>query len=110
MASRKKKPALQINSKAKSADPLRDEFGLNSPKTQAVADPAEDTPADNKLRGMVNSPKAGENESTNEVTFNAEPMNAGLASLVTQVERPDASKKKKEKPAVQTPSKPKKKQ
>jgi len=91
---KKKLPALNINAKAKSADPERDSFGINSPKTQVLADPAEDTPADNKLRSVVNSPKAGEDTDAGMSFQNAQPQqNDALASLVTQVERPDASAK-----------------
>jgi len=94
-AQRKKKlPALNINAKAKSADPERDSFGINSPKTQVLADPAQDTPADNKLRSVVNSPKAGEDTDAGMSFQNAQPAQSdALASLVTQVERPDPSKK-----------------
>lgn len=91
MASRAKKiPALNINAKAKATK--RDALGVNSPKTQ-VASPAEDTPADNKLRAQVNSPKAGAMTADEDVTFNAEPVgggeNSALAALVTQVDRND---------------------
>jgi len=91
----KKLPALNINAKA--TDVTRDSLGLNSPKTQ-VADPAEDTPSDNVLRAQINSPKAGATEADDDVTFDAQPLtqpaNTDAApSFMTQVERPDTSKK-----------------
>lgn len=89
MASRPKNlPALNINANAKSTDKKRESLGLNSPKAY-VADPAEDTPADQKLRAQINSPKAG---ATQAPEFNAQPLN-DLSSLVTQVERPDPKQK-----------------
>jgi len=108
----KKLPQLNINAKAKAADAEREKIGINSPKTQ-VADPAEDTPADNKLRGMVNSPKAGGAGDAEELNYaNAAPQNNALASLVTQVERPaKQSEAKTDKGEAQSKSKrkPKKK-
>lgn len=111
MSSRPKQlPQLNINAKAKSADPLRDEAGLNSPKMQ-VADPAEDTPADNKLRSRVNSPKAGESTQNDDVTFNAQPVqnDAALANLMTQVERPAKTAAKPQTQDAKSKRKPKKK-
>jgi Dullard-like phosphatase family protein len=95
MAMRKKKPlALNINAKAKAADPQRDFLGVNSPKTQLADQDGIDTPANDKLRGLVNSPKSG--AEANDVEFNAKPAPTGLEALVTQVDRPDPATQEEE--------------
>jgi len=99
----KKKPlALNINAKAKSADPEREKLGVNSPKTQIADENDIDTPANQALRDQVNSPKSG--AEANDIEFNAvaatnaaeSAVPSALASLVTQVPQTQGDAKQME--------------